>query len=351
MQDIVLELRSVTKRFGAVTAVDALSERLSRSEYFCILGPSGCGKTTLLRLVAGFEVPDDGAILLHGRDTAGVPPERRDANVVFQSYALFPHLSVRDNVGFGLRMRKLPKSEIARRVDDIVRIVHLELEADRLPRQLSGGQQQRVALARALINRPAVLLLDEPLSALDQSLRLRMQAELRAIQRETGVAFLHITHDQGEALSLADRVAVMRAGRFEQVGTPRDIYRAPASPFVAEFVGGTNLLPGRFESAHVVVLEGGGRVSPVTAPADTVAGDDVLLAVRGESLSFTAADDAHITGRVLHAAFAGAAIEYTVDAGGRLLRVHVPSDAGDLPAEGDAAGVRIDAAAAVILKA
>jgi ABC-type Fe3+/spermidine/putrescine transport system ATPase subunit len=241
----LLELDKLTKRFGAVVAVNGLSERLTRGEYFCLLGPSGCGKTTLLRLIGGFESPDSGAIRLHGRDVSGIPPERRDVNVVFQNYALFPHLSVAQNIGFGLRMKRVGRDEIRDRVAGAVRLVRLEKEAERFPREISGGQQQRVALARALVNRPALLLLDEPLSALDPSLRQLMQAELRRVQRETGVTFLHITHDQDEALSLADRIGVMRAGKFEQVGTPRELYERPMSRFVASFVGASNLLEGR----------------------------------------------------------------------------------------------------------
>jgi ABC-type Fe3+/spermidine/putrescine transport system ATPase subunit len=235
--EVVLELDRVTKRFGRVTAVDDVSERFVRGEYCCILGPSGCGKTTLLRLIAGFEQPDAGAIRMHGADVARVPPEKRDVNVVFQSYALFPHLSVRENVAFGLRMRKLARAESADRVRDALALVHLTAEAERLPRQLSGGQQQRVALARALVNRPSVLLLDEPLSALDMTLRRRMQDELRRIQRETGVTFLHITHDQAEALSMADRVVVLVEGRILQDAPPEEVYFRPATPQAARLLG------------------------------------------------------------------------------------------------------------------
>src|SRR5690606_37477747 len=243
--ETLLELNGVTKRYGAVVAVDGISASLHPGEYLCLLGPSGCGKTTLLRLIAGFEVPDGGVVRLHGRDMTSVPPERRDVNVVFQNYALFPHLTVAENVGFGLRMKGVPRAEARERVTDALRQVRLEREANRLPRQISGGQQQRVALARALVNRPALLLLDEPLSALDPELRQQVQDELRRVQRETGIAFLHITHDQDEAPSLADRVAVMRSGRFEHSGTQREVYAAPASRFVASFVGGANLLEGR----------------------------------------------------------------------------------------------------------
>jgi ABC-type Fe3+/spermidine/putrescine transport system ATPase subunit len=349
MPETVLELRSVTRRFGSVIAVDGLSETLRRGEYFCILGPSGCGKTTLLRLIAGFDTPDSGSILLHGSDVAETPPERRDVNVVFQSYALFPHLTVRENIGFGLRMKKISRAEIARRVGDAIALVHLEAETDRLPRQLSGGQQQRVALARAVVNRPAVLLLDEPLSALDQSLRIRMQAELRTIQRETGIAFLHITHDQMEALSIADRVAVMRAGRFEQVAPPQQIYRQPATRFVAEFVGGTNLIPARGDTPDTVILTDGVRVTGLHPSAFS---GDVLLALRPETLTLVAPEDGLLRGRVVSTAFTGHAVEYTiVTASAHTLRVRTAAGTSELPAEGDEVGIALDAATAVVLPA
>ena len=339
----VLTLDAVSRSFGAVTAVDRLSARFGRGEYFCILGPSGCGKTTLLRLVAGFDAPDSGTIRLHGADVAAVPPEKRDVNVVFQSYALFPHLDVTDNIGFGLRMRGTPRAEARERVDAVIRLVHLEAEARRMPRQLSGGQQQRVALARALVNRPAVLLLDEPLSALDQSLRQRMQAELRRIQRETGVTFLHITHDQHEALSLADRVAVMRRGSFLQVAPPADIYHRPDSAFVASFVGATNLVPVRVLDSATVRLRDD---SVLTVPAHDVDAGEALLAVRPEHVRL---GEHGIRGRVIALSFTGAALECAVDIGGDVvIRASLPSNVAP-PSEGSAVGVAFDNAAVRVL--
>jgi spermidine/putrescine ABC transporter ATP-binding subunit len=332
--DVVLELAAVSKQFGRVTAVDRLSERFARGEYFCILGPSGCGKTTLLRLVAGFESPDTGEIRLHGGSVAGVPPERRDVNVVFQNYALFPHLSVSDNIAFGLRMKKLAASEVQARVREAVRLVHLEEEADRLPKQLSGGQQQRVALARALVNRPAVLLLDEPLSALDHALRLRMHEELRRIQRETGVTFLHITHDQSEALALSDRIAVMHGGRFLQVGSPRDVYLRPASRFVASFVGATNMLDAVIDAAGSAVVAGGLRLRVPSGSSG-----HAVLAIRPEVVTFVPAGDAPEAaprGVLRHLAFAGADVDAAaVFAGDVVLRARLSSAAAAGLAEGD----------------
>jgi spermidine/putrescine ABC transporter ATP-binding subunit len=348
--DVVLELAAVTKRFGRVTAVDRLSERFARSEYFCILGPSGCGKTTLLRLVAGFDAPDAGEIRLHGAPVAHVPPERRDVNVVFQNYALFPHLSVTGNIAFGLRMKKLPRAELRQRVSDALRLVHLEDEAERLPHQLSGGQQQRVALARALVNRPAVLLLDEPLSALDHTLRLRMQEELRRIQRETGVTFLHITHDQAEALSLADRIAVMRDGRFLQVGSPRDIYLRPASRFVASFVGAANLLDAFVDAAGWAVAGDGFRLR---LPAARFRAGPAVLAIRPESVQLIPATE--LTGDaprgvVRHLAFAGADVEAAVTlVDGMLLRALLAPAAAASVAEGDTVAIVVNPDGIVLL--
>ena len=255
-EDVILEIQAVTRAFGAVVAVDALSERFRRGEYFCILGPSGCGKTTLLRLIAGFEQPDSGAIRLHGRDVVGVPPERRDVNVVFQSYALFPHLTVRENIGFGLKMRGTPKAEIERRVLEAARILEVEKYLDRRPKDLSGGQRQRVALGRALIIDPPILLLDEPLSNLDAGIRRALRTELRQLQRQVGITTIMVTHDQEEALTMADRIVVMDTGRIAQVGTARELYDRPASKFVAEFIGRMNMLPledGRFAGMPVAL--------------------------------------------------------------------------------------------------
>jgi spermidine/putrescine transport system ATP-binding protein len=238
-----VELRSVTKRFGDFAAVDDLSLAVPEGDFFTLLGPSGCGKTTTLRIVAGFEEATDGRVLIDGDDVAGVPPYKRPTNTVFQSYALFPHLSVKENVAFGLKRQKVDRAEIARRVDRELERVGLAAEGNRRPAQLSGGQQQRVALARALVNLPKVLLLDEPLGALDLKLRKGLQIQLKQIQRDVGITFLYVTHDQEEALTMSDRIAVMNRGRIEQVADPEEVYDKPASTFVAGFIGVSNLMP------------------------------------------------------------------------------------------------------------
>lgn len=239
---VILTVSGLTKKFGEVAAVRNASESFRKGEFICILGPSGCGKSTFLRLIAGFERPDAGEIILEGKSVENVEPERRNVNTVFQNYALFPHLSVYHNVAFGLKMKKTPEGEIRRRAGEALELVGLAKEGGRYPRQLSGGQQQRVALARAIVNRPAILLLDEPLAALDKNLRLAMQDELRKIQREVGITFLHVTHDQTEALVMSDRLVVMNEGVFEQVGPPQEVYNRPVNRFVAEFLGFSNIL-------------------------------------------------------------------------------------------------------------
>jgi spermidine/putrescine transport system ATP-binding protein len=243
-----IELVGVNKEFpsqtATVVAVKDVDLEVASGEFFSLLGPSGCGKTTTLRMLAGFEEPSSGRILLYGKDMVGVPPYRRDVNMVFQHYALFPHMNVYDNIAFGLRHKKVEKDEIKRRVGEALSLVELEGRERRRPRQLSGGQQQRVALARALVNRPRALLLDEPLGALDLKLRRAMQLELKRIQREVGITFVYVTHDQEEALTMSDRLAVMNGGRIEQLGAPRDLYERPATRFVADFLGTSNILSG-----------------------------------------------------------------------------------------------------------
>ena len=241
---VAIRLEGVEKRYGDVVAVAGIDLDVRDGEFFSMLGPSGSGKTTTLRMIAGFEVPTAGRILLHGEDVTGVPPFDRDVNTVFQDYALFPHMSVGENVGYGLTVRKVPKSERVARVTEALRMVRLEGYERRKPGQLSGGQRQRVALARALVNRPRVLLLDEPLGALDLKLREEMQIELKAIQQQVGITFIYVTHDQEEALTMSDRLAVFRDGRIEQLGTPAEVYERPATRFVAGFVGTSNLLAG-----------------------------------------------------------------------------------------------------------
>jgi putrescine transport system ATP-binding protein len=240
----LIRFETVTKRFGEAVAVDHLSLNIFEGEFFCLLGPSGCGKTTLMRMLAGFEHPSEGRITLADRDLAGVPPYRRPVNMMFQSYALFPHMSVERNIAFGLRQDGLPKAEIAARVDEMLRLVQLERLAKRYPSQLSGGQRQRVALARALAKKPKVLLLDEPLGALDKKLREETQFELMDIQHDLGMTFVVVTHDQEEAMTMADRIAVMDHGRIVQVATPGEIYEQPKTRFIAEFVGDVNILEG-----------------------------------------------------------------------------------------------------------
>jgi spermidine/putrescine transport system ATP-binding protein len=287
-RDPVIALEHVVKRFGRASAVEDAHFAVGRGEFFSLLGPSGCGKTTTLRIIAGFEQPTAGRILLDGHDVAGVPPFRRQVNTVFQHYALFPHLTVRDNVAFGPRSRKLDAAATARRVAELLAVVRLDAFADRKPAQLSGGQQQRVALARALANHPSALLLDEPLGALDLALRQAMQLELKRIQREVGITFVYVTHDQEEALTMSDRIAVMSEGRIEQIGSPREIYDAPATGFVAGFIGAANLLPAVVRdvdgTAVTVELAGGHRVTVPAGSGAAAAGSTVSVMLRPERL-------------------------------------------------------------------
>jgi len=243
MTSIDVRLVGVTKRFGDTVAVDHVDLEVESGEFFSLLGPSGCGKTTTLRMIGGFEQPTEGRIELQGEDVTWLPPYRRNVNTVFQNYALFPHLSVYDNIAFGLRRRRVPEREVRERVTEMLRLVELPGYEKRRPSQLSGGQAQRVALARALVNRPAVLLLDEPLGALDLKLRKQMQVELKRIQQEVGITFIYVTHDQEEAMTMSDRIAVMNRGRYEQLGDPESLYERPATRFVAGFLGVSNLLP------------------------------------------------------------------------------------------------------------
>lgn len=285
-------LEHLVKRFGATRAVDGVSLRVAPGELFFLLGPSGCGKTTLLRMVAGFCLPDEGRVVLGGEDITQVPPHRRDTGMVFQSYALWPHLSVARNVAFGLEMRRLPRGEIRRRVDEALAAVRLADRAAHRPNQLSGGQQQRVALARALVVQPRCLLLDEPLSNLDAKLRLEMRGEIRRICKQAGLTSLYVTHDQKEALSIADRIAVMRDGRIEQVGAPLEVYRRPVSVFAAGFLGEANFLEGavrRCEGGRWTIgTEAGEMVCAAPAGAAPATGAAVTLCLRPEALRFDA---------------------------------------------------------------
>ncbi len=283
-QAVAVEARNAVKEFGAgpsaVRALNDVSVSILEGEFFTLLGPSGCGKTTLLRLIAGFEMPSSGTILLNGQDISYLPPNKRPVNTVFQSYALFPHLTVAENIGFGLQMQGRPKSEVTATVKRMLELVKLEPLANRKSSQLSGGQQQRVALARALAPSPKVLLLDEPLSALDLKLRKEMQIELKRLQLETGITFIFVTHDQEEALTMSDRIGVMSAGKLQQVGSPRDIYNKPVNRFVASFIGETNFLPASRKGSSLVLAGG----HSVDAPAGGTDGQHVTITVRPEQV-------------------------------------------------------------------
>jgi spermidine/putrescine transport system ATP-binding protein len=308
----LLSLRGVRKRFDSVEAVAGVDLDIAAGQFVTLLGPSGSGKTTCLNMVAGFERPDEGEIVLDGHRVNDEPPHRRDLNTVFQGYALFPHLDVRGNVAFGLRMKRTPKAEIAGRVDDALEMVQLTALADRRVDQLSGGQQQRVALARALVNRPRLVLLDEPLSALDAQLRKSMQVELKRIQERSGLTFVYVTHDQEEALVMSDVVCVMNQGRIEQLGSPQDLYHRPASRFVADFIGRNNLLAGEIVDeggVPALVLPGGGHISLRGVAGDVPRGPAVV-AVRPERLSLAdAAGDDTVAAVVRGTRFLGDRIE------------------------------------------
>jgi spermidine/putrescine transport system ATP-binding protein len=287
-----IELAGVAKEFHSggevVTAVRQMDLRIAEGEFFSMLGPSGCGKTTTMRMIAGFEDPTAGTVWLHGKDVTWDPPNKRDVNMVFQSYALFPHMTVFENVAFGLRRRQLPKAEISAKVSEMLEIVDLAGRENRRPRELSGGQQQRVALARALVNHPRALLLDEPLGALDLKLRQAMQVELKRIQREVGITFVYVTHDQGEALTMSDRIAVMKDGVIEHLGTPREIYEHPKTRFVAGFIGTSNLLTGRVSAVSdgeaVLAAGSGERIMVETSQREVSVGDELEVTVRPEKI-------------------------------------------------------------------
>ena len=312
-----VEMHGISKRFGDVVAVDNIDLQIGDGEFFALLGPSGCGKTTTLRMIAGLDIPSEGRLAIFGEEVATWPPDRRPVNTVFQAYALFPHMTVAQNIAFGLQMRGIRGTDADRQVAEATALVRLEGMEQRRPSQLSGGQQQRVALARALVNHPKVLLLDEPLGALDLKLRQQMQTELKALQREVGITFIFVTHDQEEALAMSDRVGVMSEGRLLQVGTPAQVYEHPANRFVADFIGRTNLLEGVVESSSAVRLHAG---AVVTAVHDLAAGSSVALSVRPEQVRLHrrggAPDGApSLDGVITDATYLGHAFVYTVSIG------------------------------------
>ncbi len=319
-----IELAGVSKEFrtrrDVVAAVRTMDLQIAEGEFFSLLGPSGCGKTTTMRMIAGFEDPTTGTVRLRGRDVTGVPPNKRDVNMVFQSYALFPHMNVFENVAFGLRRRNVPRDQISRQVDDMLDVVDLGGRGHRRPRELSGGQQQRVALARALVNHPRALLLDEPLGALDLKLRQAMQVELKRIQREVGITFVYVTHDQNEALTMSDRIAVMNDGVIEQLAAPREIYEHPASRFVAGFIGTSNLLTGT--ASRVTDTEAVIEVSSdewIVVPLRGVqagVGDNLEITVRPEKIELTAERPATtgcaLRGTITEVVYLGTSTNFTV---------------------------------------
>jgi spermidine/putrescine transport system ATP-binding protein len=327
-----VRIEHVTKRFDEVVAVDDLSLEIEHGRFYALLGPSGCGKTTTLRMIGGFEQPTGGLIYLGDREVSGLPPHRRDVNTVFQSYALFPHLTIFENVAFGLRRKGLKGSELKGRVEEILAVVGLEGFTSRRPRQLSGGQQQRVALARALVNRPRVLLLDEPLGALDLKLRKEMQLELKLIQNEMGITFVHVTHDQEEAMTMADFIVVMNHGRIEQLGSPAELYERPASAFVAGFLGVSNLLAGTVEGPDAVRLDGGTllRVSPESLNGHS---GRVAVGIRPEKLRIGDGDRNTLSGEVRQRAYVGVSTQYVVRTPVGEVTVYVQGAGSHVPGE------------------
>ena len=331
MSDV--ELQRLTRTYGSTVAVDSVDVRVDRGEFFSLLGPSGCGKTTTLRMIAGFVKPSSGDILIGGENVTALPPERRGIGIVFQNYAIFPHMHVYDNIAFGLRMRKMPKSEIARRVGSALEQVGLAGYAARYQRQLSGGEQQRVALARVLVTEPSILLLDEPLSALDKKLREEMKYWIKELQKALGITTLYVTHDQGEALTMSDRIAVMNGGAIVQIGTPKEIYEHPINRFVTEFIGESNILKVRVAGTG----EAGVRLALGPAAFDAPAreglaeGAEVSLAIRPEQILL--GDEAHgmpdrLRASVRDISYQGAVIRYRLDLHGQALIAEAPNRGG-----------------------
>ena len=322
-----VELAGVTKTYGDAVAVDDLTLSVQPGEFLSLLGPSGCGKTTTLRMIAGFEHPDSGGISISGRSVLGLPPHKREVNTVFQAYALFPHMTVAENVAYGLQQRRVPKAEQRERVAEALDMVQLRRFADRKPTMLSGGQQQRIALSRALINRPSVLLLDEPLAALDRQLREEMQVELKLLQARLGTTFVFVTHDQGEALSMSDRIAVMRAGRVEQLDAPERIYAAPASAYVASFIGQQNFVKGRVTAAGDAIETELGVIDGTWGADAVPAGGDAVAAIRPEFIGLEPAGSGGrgADARVLSVSYLGETLQVVVGAGSQTLLVRTPA--------------------------
>ena len=340
--------RGVSKQYGTHTAVESLDLEINEGEFFCLLGPSGCGKTTTLNLIGGFAAASTGEIRIRGELVNRTPPHRRKVNTVFQSYALFPHLNVRDNVAFGLRMAKVPRGQTDTRVLEALKLVALDAFADRYPAQLSGGQQQRVAVARALVNRPAVLLLDEPLGSLDLKLRKRLQVELSQIQREVGTTFVFVTHDQGEAMAMADRIAIMNEGRVEQIGTATEIYKKPASRFVADFIGESNFIAVTWRDGVVSAAHEGVALA---APETRGSGSGTLM-VRPEFVHVAPAspNSTGLSGTVVKVSFLGSFTRVSIDcpAVEEPVIVDMPGEVNEQVGEGSSVQLSWEAGAAVV---
>lgn len=332
MTENIVQLQGISKSWGPVTALNTVNLDVRRGEIVTLLGPSGCGKSTLMRITAGFETPTSGKVLIEDKDVTGIPPEKRPVNMVFQRYALFPHLDVFDNVAFGLRLRKVPKSDVRAKVMEMLKLVHLEHLSSRWINQLSGGESQRVALARALVNRPAVLLLDEPLAALDLKIRHIMLEELKRIHIETGTTFIYVTHDQDEAMILSDRVVLMNKGAIEQIGTPDEMYGAPRTLFCAKFFGETNILDGKVQSTD----RSGSKLETSLGPLDVAVGNmkqgaNIHVSLRPESITLSALADRRgtagpeVEGTVEDVVFIGSRVVYKVrHANGALLKCQEP---------------------------
>ena len=345
-----LTLSHLKKSFGATQVVHDFNMAIDQGEFISFLGPSGCGKTTVLRMVAGFETPSAGAIIIDGKDQTNLKPNQRNIGMVFQAYALFPNMNVFDNVAFGLKIAGQPKADIEKRVKEMLSLIHLEQLADRYPYQLSGGQQQRVALARALAPKPQVLLLDEPLSALDAKIRVSLREEIRHIQQQLGITTVFVTHDQEEALSISDRIVVMNAGKADQIGTPFEIYNRPTTRFVASFVGTLNVLDAVVTDQSAGIVRVGERTLAIKEAIPAANGSTIQLAMRPEAGMLAGADDATVQGRVTSSQFLGSVIRTRIDVEGKTLSFDTFNDPGTRPPViGDTVGMKIDPSALIVL--
>ena len=345
-----LTLSHLKKSFGATQVVHDFNMTIDQGEFISFLGPSGCGKTTVLRMVAGFETPSAGAIVIDGKDQTNLKPNQRNIGMVFQAYALFPNMNVFDNVAFGLKIAGQPKADIEKRVKEMLSLIHLEQLADRYPYQLSGGQQQRVALARALAPKPQVLLLDEPLSALDAKIRVSLREEIRHIQQQLGITTVFVTHDQEEALSISDRIVVMNAGKADQIGTPFEIYNRPTTRFVASFVGTHNVLDAVVTDQSAGIVRVGERTLAIKEAIPASNGSTIQLAMRPEAGTLAGADEATVQGRVTSSQFLGSVIRTRIDVEGKTLSFDTFNDPGTRPPViGDTVGMKIDPSALIVL--